>query len=76
MGLGPGELGVLVLIAVLLFFGPSQLPKMARGLGEAMREFRKAQREITNEITREEPEAEKKAAPAAEAKPTENKPIQ
>ena len=75
MGLGPGELGVLVLIAVLLFFGPSQLPKMARGLGEAMREFRKAQREITDEMTRDEPE--KKAAPAASSeKPAESKPIQ
>jgi sec-independent protein translocase protein TatA len=41
---GGQELGIVVLIAILLF-GPSQLPKLARGLGEAMREFRKAQRE-------------------------------
>ena len=76
MGLGPGELGVLVLIAVLLFFGPSQLPKMARGLGEAMREFRKAQREITDEITREEPEKKSASASTATEKAPENKPIQ
>ncbi len=76
MGLGPGELGVLVLIAVLLFFGPSQLPKMARGLGEAMREFRKAQREISDELTREEPADKKAAEKPAESKPAENKPIQ
>jgi len=31
-GLGGAELGVLFLI-ILLVFGPSQIPKMARGLG-------------------------------------------
>ena len=33
-GLGGGELGI-VLLVVLLLFGPSQLPKMARAVGEA-----------------------------------------
>lgn len=46
-------MGLLFLI-ILLLFGPSQIPKMARGLGQAIREFRKAQREITDEINREE----------------------
>lgn len=59
MNFGLGEMGVLILIAVLLFFGPSQLPKMARGLGGALREFKKAQREITDEVNREEPPADK-----------------
>lgn len=66
-GLGGGEMAVVFLI-ILLVFGPSQIPKMARGLGQAMREFRKAQREINDELTRDEP------PPAA--KPTENKPTQ
>jgi len=52
-GLGGGELGILFLV-ILLLFGPSQLPKMARGLGDALREFRKAQREIRDEIRNEE----------------------
>lgn len=64
-GLGGGELGILFLI-VLLLFGPSALPKMARGLGEALREFRKAQREIRDEIQNEE-----KAS-----KPPDQKPVQ
>ena len=64
-GLGGAELGVLFLV-ILLIFGPSQIPKMARGLGQALREFRKAQREIGDELNREEP---------AEKTP-ENKPIQ
>lgn len=54
-GLGGAELGVLLLV-ILLIFGPSQIPKMARGLGQALREFRKAQREIGDELNREEPE--------------------
>ena len=53
-GLGGAELGVLFLV-ILLIFGPSQIPKMARGLGQALREFRKAQREIGDELNREEP---------------------
>ncbi|HEY3216301.1 MAG TPA: twin-arginine translocase TatA/TatE family subunit [Candidatus Eisenbacteria bacterium] len=57
-GFGGQELGLVFLI-ILLIFGPSQIPKMARGLGQALREFRKAQREITDEVTREEPPADK-----------------
>lgn len=63
-GLGGQEIGLLFLI-VLLIFGPSQIPKMARGLGQAIREFRKAQREITDEINREETPAEKETTPKA-----------
>ena len=54
MNFGGGELFV-ILVVVLLLFGPSQLPKVARGFGQAIREFKKAQREITDEIEREEP---------------------
>ena len=55
-GFGGQEIGLVFLI-ILLIFGPSQIPKMARGLGQALREFRKAQREITDEVSREEPPA-------------------
>ena len=44
---------IIILAIVLLLFGPSQLPKMARGFGQAIREFKKAQREIGDEIERE-----------------------
>lgn len=36
---------VVVIIAIVLLFGASQLPKLARSLGEAGRELKKAQRE-------------------------------
>lgn len=54
LGLGGTEIAVLFLI-ILLIFGPSQIPKMARGIGQALREFRKAQREIGDELNREDP---------------------
>lgn len=58
-GFGGAEIGILFLI-ILLIFGPSQIPKMARGIGQALREFRKAQRQITDEMNKEE-ESEEKA---------------
>jgi sec-independent protein translocase protein TatA len=61
---GGGEL-LVVLVIILLVFGPSQIPKMARGLGQALREFRKAQHEITDEFTVDETKP---------VKPPDNKP--
>ena len=39
-GLGATEL-LIVLVVVLVLFGGSQLPKLARSLGQAQREFHK-----------------------------------
>ncbi len=44
-GLGMGELVVILLVLVLLF-GASKLPQLGAGLGEGIRNFRKAFREI------------------------------
>ena len=63
-GLGGSEIGLVFLI-ILLIFGPSQIPKMARGLGQALREFKKAQREITDEVNREDPPTDKSDKPGA-----------
>lgn len=43
--IGPTEVA-LILIILLLIFGPSKLPALARSIGEAVREFRKASAEI------------------------------
>ncbi len=61
-GLKPLELGIIVLI-LLLLFGASKLPKLARSLGSSAREFRKGVEE-----GKAEEEAEKgSAAHAADA---------
>ena len=43
-GMGAGEL-LVVLVVVLLVFGPGRLPEMMGNLGKAMREFQKGLRE-------------------------------
>jgi len=47
--IGGGEL-MLILIAVLIFFGPKKLPELAQSLGRGLREFKRAQREFTDHI--------------------------
>lgn len=47
--LGGGEL-LLILVAVLILFGPKKLPELAQGLGKGLRQFRQAQREFTEQI--------------------------
>ena len=43
---------VLLLVVVLIIFGPGRLPELGAGLGRAMREFRKATSELTSEVSR------------------------
>ncbi len=42
---GTSEL-LLILLAVLIFFGAKKIPELAQGLGKGIREFKKAAREI------------------------------
>lgn len=48
-GLGGWEV-VLILAVVLILFGAKRLPELARGLGSGIKEFKKATREVTEEI--------------------------
>lgn len=41
----------LILLMVLIIFGPGRLPELGGAVGKAMREFRKATSELTNEVT-------------------------
>ena len=67
-----GELLLLLIIALLLF-GPSKLPDLARSLGEAIREFKKAAdpNQANSQTTAQAPPTP--AALPSEAKPAETK---
>lgn len=54
MDLGPSEL-IIILVIVLVLFGGAKLPKLAKSLGEAKREFEKGTT------------GEKESAPSADA---------
>jgi sec-independent protein translocase protein TatA len=60
-GIGPWEIGLIVLI-VLLLFGAKRIPEIARGMGKGIKEFKKAAHEVESEISdsAEEEEAPKK----------------
>ena len=47
--LGGGELMV-VLVVGLILFGSKRIPEFAKGIGQAMKEFKKASNDVSNEI--------------------------
>ncbi|MDP8212962.1 MAG: twin-arginine translocase TatA/TatE family subunit [Candidatus Zapsychrus exili] len=47
---GIGEL-IVVLLIVLILFGASRLPEIAKALGKSLKEFKKAGKEVENNIT-------------------------
>ena len=49
-----GEL-ILVFLAILLLFGAKRLPDIARNMGKALEEFRRAARDVSDEIMRSDP---------------------
>ncbi len=56
-----GTTEIILIIAVLfLFFGAKKIPELAQGLGKGIREFRKASREIQDEIDTESKKIEGK----------------
>jgi sec-independent protein translocase protein TatA len=51
LGLSGGEL-ILIMAAVLILFGARKIPEFAKGLGQGIKEFKKASREVSDEIQR------------------------
>lgn len=49
---------ILIALVIILIWGPSKLPSLARGMGEAIREFRKAASGIEEEPRRVEKKEE------------------
>ena len=64
--LGVPEL-IIILIILLVIFGPKRLPEIGRSVGKGIREFKKQTTDMREQLKAdEEPEAEAKKAEAAE----------
>lgn len=61
MNLGFQEL-LLIFLVVLLLFGAKKLPDLARGMGQALREFRKAAKETEDTFKEEGEKKENKSS--------------
>ena len=48
-GLGGWEV-ILIVAVILILFGAKKLPELAKGLGTGIKEFKKATREVTDEL--------------------------
>jgi sec-independent protein translocase protein TatA len=57
--IGMGEL-LLIIVFIVIFFGAKKIPDIAKGLGSGIREFRKAARDIQEEIEKEPKKIEEK----------------
>ncbi len=60
-----GKIGLwevlLVLVVALVIFGPAKLPEMGRSIGNGLKEFRKATRELKETISLDDNETDKKS---------------
>jgi len=73
--LGGGDL-LIILVIMLLLFGAKKLPELAKGMGQAVREFNKAKDEFEREISKpalemtvQQPREVQPQAPVASAPP-------
>ncbi|MEP0861231.1 MAG: twin-arginine translocase TatA/TatE family subunit [Ignavibacterium sp.] len=53
--LGAGEI-ILIILVILLLFGAKKIPELAQGLGKGMKEFKKAVRDVEDEIKKTDEE--------------------
>lgn len=82
--LGGGQI-LLILALILIFFGAKRIPELAKGLGQGIKEFKKATREVSDEIHNageshsvqskqiSNTVAQSEKAPAPSVQPAENK---
>jgi sec-independent protein translocase protein TatA len=57
--LGATEI-ILIVIAILILFGAKKIPEFAKGIGKGMKEFKKAVKEVEDDIKLEDNEKETK----------------
>jgi sec-independent protein translocase protein TatA len=57
--LGIGEL-LIIFLVILILFGSKKIPDLAQGLGKGIREFKKAIRDVEDDIKMPDNKSEKK----------------
>ena len=74
--INPGHfwLILLLLIVVLIIWGPGKLPDVGAGMGRAIREFRKATNEVKDSVVNASATDSPPAAPPAAAPPAATTP--
>jgi sec-independent protein translocase protein TatA len=50
LGLSHGSEWLIILVLAVLFFGADKLPKLAKGLGKSLGEFKKAKEDFEKEV--------------------------
>ena len=59
-----GSLGameiILIVLAILILFGAKKIPELAQGLGKGMKEFKKAVKEVQDDVKVDESSSAKK----------------
>ena len=55
---------IVILLIILVLFGAKKLPELARGMGQAVREFQKAKDEFNDELNKAGKTEEKTVRPA------------
>lgn len=61
-----------IVLVVLLLFGAKRIPEMMRSMGQGVKEFKKAARDITND--EEPPASTKSSTPPASSSNSSSKP--
>ena len=51
---------LIIIFLILIFFGAKKIPELAQGLGKGIKEFRKAAKDIQEDISLEEKKETKK----------------
>ena len=60
---------IILLVVVLIIFGPGRLPELGGAIGKGIREFRKATDDIKGEVTRAVEEPHRDSTPAGTTTP-------
>ncbi len=50
---------IVIILAIVLLFGGRKIPELMKGLGQGMKEFKKAKNDMTNETEEDNPDKKK-----------------